>query len=98
MWDLTNDAKVAKQLGHTVRAVADTRRKLVNAGWILFEVHVYQGIKHGLWYIGKEVVSSKLASTGNTSLEELKEIGVILESEYNIAKEFEKEEEYYQTS
>ena len=97
MWDLTNDAKVAKQLGHTVRAVADTRRKLVSAGWILFEVHNYQGTKHGLWYIGKEVVSSKLASTGTTSLEELKGIGVILESEYNTAKEFE-DIEYSQTS
>ena len=89
MWDLTNDAKIAKQLGHTERAVADTRRKLTKAGWILFEVHTYQGIKHGIWYIGKEVVASKLATRGETTLEELKEIGVILDTEYLVAKEYE---------
>ena len=89
MWDLTNDAKIAKQLGHTERAVADTRRKLTKAGWILFEVHTYHGIKHGIWYIGKEVVASKLATRGETTLEELKEIGVILDTEYIIAIEYE---------
>ena len=87
--NLTNDAKIAKQLGHTERAVADTRRKLTKAGWILFEVHTYQGIKHGIWYIGKEVVASKLAISGETTLEELKDIGIILEEEYNIAKDYE---------
>ena len=93
MWDLTNDAKVAKQLGHSERVVAETRRKLTKAGWILFEVHTHQNIKYGLWYIGKEVVASKLAATGTSSLEELKEIGVILDSEYEIAKEYEELEE-----
>lgn len=91
MWDLTNDAKIAKQLGHTERAVADTRRKLTKAGWILFEVHTYQGVKYGTWYIGKEVVASQLAKTKDTTLEELKQIGVILEDEYTMAKKCENE-------
>lgn len=88
MWDLTDDKKVAKQLGHTERAVAENRRKLTKAGWILFEVHTHQGTKHGLWFIGKEVVKARLAKE-QAELEDWLDVGVILEEEYKIAKELE---------
>lgn len=89
MWDLTNDKKVAQVLGHTVRAVSDTRRKLTKGGWILFDTHMDKGIKYGTWYIGKEVVASQLSREKSTSLEELKDIGVLLDDEYGLIKKYE---------
>ena len=87
MWDLTDDFKVGKQLGYTARSIADNRRKLEKAGWIRFEVHKHKNIRYGTWYIGEEVVASRLASGQTTDLEELVKIGVILEDEYIAAKD-----------
>ena len=84
MWDLTNDEKVGKELGYSARSVADNRRKLEKVGWILFKVHIHNGIKYGSWFIGKEVVESEL-SRGKGTLEIALKTGVILQEEYNAA-------------
>lgn len=84
MWDLTNDEKVGKELGYSARSVADNRRKLEKAGWILFKVHIHNGIKYGSWFIGREVVESEL-SRGKGTLEIALKTGVILQEEYNAA-------------
>lgn len=88
MWDLTDDTKIARVLGHSVRSVADSRRKLTKAGWIKFEVHTHNSIKYGTWYIGKEVVESRLAKDKSSDLEELKDIGILLEDEYDSLRDF----------
>lgn len=99
-WDLTNDKKIAKQIGLTLRKVADTRRKLAKLGWIRFDTHAYKGVKYGLWYLGKEVVAAKIGH--ETSLEEFNELGILTEEEYekllqvnidNVLDEDEKEDE-----
>jgi hypothetical protein len=79
-WDLLDDSKVSKQLGHTPRAVADTRRKLQKSGWIKFDKFKHRGIEYGIWYIGKDVVKANL--TKDTTLEELNELGLITDEEY----------------
>lgn len=79
-WDLTNDFKVAKQVGLSERKVADSRRKLTKMGWIRFDTHTYLGVKYGLWYIGKEVVAMKMGI--ETSLEEFCNAGIITDEEY----------------
>ena len=79
-WDLTDDKKVAKQVGLSTRRVADTRRKLTKLGWIRFDTHMHKGIKHGLWYIGKEVVAAKIGQ--ETTLEEYNELGIMTDDEY----------------
>lgn len=86
-WDLLADDKVAKQLGHTPRAVANNRRKLAKAGWIRFEKFTARGITHGVWYIGKDVVSAMLGK--DTTLEELNELGIITDDEYENALDLE---------
>lgn len=60
VWDLTDDAKVAKQIGLTERQVAENRRLLTKLGWIRLDTHTHKDVKYGLWYIGKEVVAAKL--------------------------------------
>jgi len=84
-WDLSDDAKVAKQLGLTTRKVADTRRQLTKAGWIYFVVSKHQQFKQAYWFIGKEVVElSKRMLVGETLTdEELLEAGLISTDEYN---------------
>ena len=83
-WDLTDDKKVAKQLGVTERKIADTRRALTNKEWIRFDTHKHNGISYGIWYLGREVVRSKIGM--DTTLEEYKDLGIILEDEYKFAK------------
>lgn len=80
-WDLTNDTMVAKQVGLTERKVADTRRRLTKLGWVRFDTHVHKGVKHGLWYIGKEVVAAKIGQ--ETSMEEFNELGILTDEEYD---------------
>ena len=79
VWDLTDDAKVSKQLGLTTRKVADTRRLLTKLGWIRFDTHYYKGTKYGLWYIGKEVVKAKMDV--DTEIEDFAELGILTEEE-----------------
>ena len=85
MWDLTNNKKIGKELGHTERAVKDNRAKLSKAGWIKFDVHSYKGVRYGTWYLGKEVVASRV-NTGTATLDELLNMGVVLEEEYEFVK------------
>ena len=86
-WDLTNDKKVAKQLGITERKVADTRRLLTKNEWIRLDTHKHGGITYAIWYLGREVVRTKIGL--DTSLEEYRELGVILAEEYKIVKQYE---------
>lgn len=86
-WDLTNDAKVAKQLGISERKVADTRRLLTKKEWIRLDTHRHGEVSYGVWYLGRDVVKAKLGV--NTSLEEYKDLGVILNEEYEVAKKYE---------
>lgn len=92
-WDLTNDAKVAKQLGITVRKVADTRRLLTRLEWIRLDTHKHNGVSHGIWYIGKEVVQARIGV--DTTLEEFQELGVITDEEYEVSKAYEEKELSY---
>ena len=85
-WDLTNDSKVAKQLGITERKVADTRRFLTKHEWIRLDTHKHNGVTYGIWYLGKEVVRAKIGM--NTTLEEFRDLGIILDEEYATAKSF----------
>lgn len=57
-WDLTNDSKIAKQLGITERKVANTRRFLTKHEWIRLDTHKHNGVTYGIWYLGKEVVQT----------------------------------------
>lgn len=86
-WDLTNDAKVAKQLGVSERKIADTRRLLTKKEWIRLDTHKHGDVMYGIWYLGREVVQAKIGV--DTSLEEYKDLGVILEDEYAAAKKYE---------
>ena len=79
-WDLTDDTMVAKQIGLSQRKVADTRRRLTKLGWIRLDTHIHGGVKHGLWYIGKEVVAAKMNQ--ETTLEEYNALGIITDDEY----------------
>ena len=85
-WDLTNDSKVAKQLGITERKVANTRRFLTKHEWIRLDTHKHNGVTYGIWYLGKEVVRAKIGM--NTTLEEFRDLGIILDEEYATAKSF----------
>lgn len=85
-WNLNNDAMVAKQLGVTERKIADTRRLLAKKGWIRFDVHKHNSTTYALWYIGKEVVAAKLGV--DTELEEYLNLGIALEEEYKVAKNY----------
>ncbi len=85
-WDLTNDSKVAKQLGITERKVADTRRFLTKREWIRLDTHKHNGVTYGIWYLGKEVVQAKIGM--DTTLEEFRDLGIILDEEYATAKSF----------
>ncbi len=85
-WDLTNDSKVAKQLGITERKVANTRRFLTNHEWIRLDTHKHSGVTYGIWYLGKEVVQAKIGM--DTTLEEFRDLGIILDEEYATAKSF----------
>jgi len=76
-WDLTNDAKIGKQLGLTTRKVGDTRRALTKAGWIRFDVHTYKGVRYALWYIGKDLVKYKMGR--ESTLQDYKDLGLIVE-------------------
>ncbi len=78
-WDLTDDSKIARQCGLSVRQVRDARLKLTNEGWIRFETHKHKSVKYGLWYIGKEVVAYRI--TQESSLEDFYELGILLGSE-----------------
>ena len=82
-WDLTNDSKIAKQLGVTERRVANTRRLLSKLGWIRFDTHKHGGVSYGMWYIGKEVVAAKLGV--DTAIEEYVALGIVSEEEAAIA-------------
>lgn len=79
IWDLTDDAKIAKQIGLTVRQVSDNRRLLTKLGWIRLDTHTHKGIKYGLWYIGKEVVAAKF--NADTPLEEFNALGILTDEE-----------------
>jgi hypothetical protein len=83
-WDLTDDGKVAKQTGLSVRKVSDTRRLLTNLGWIRFDVHTHGSVRYGLWYIGKEVVAMKIGR--ETTIEEYHAVGMITDEEYEVIK------------
>ena len=85
-WDLTNDSKVAKQLGITERKVANTRRFLIKHEWIRLDTHKHNGVTYGIWYLGKEVVQAKIGM--DTTLEEFRDLGIILDEEYATAKSF----------
>ena len=85
-WDLTNDSKVAKQLGISERKVANTRRFLTKHAWIRLDTHKHNGVTYGIWYLGKEVVQAKIGM--DTTLEEFRDLGIILEEEYATAKSF----------
>jgi hypothetical protein len=89
-WDLTDDAKIAKQLGITQRKVADTRRLLTKMNWIKFDTHRHGGVAYGMWFIGKEVVEARIGV--DTRLEEFVELGVITSEEYDVAKGCENKE------
>ena len=75
-WDLTDDSKVAKQTGLTVRTVRDTRLRLQKAGWIRFDTFTHGGIKYGLWYIGKTIVSYQFGK--DSTLADFEELGITL--------------------
>ena len=85
-WDLTNDSKVAKQLGITERKVANTRRFLTKHEWVRLDTHKHNGVTYGIWYLGKEVVQAKIGM--DTTLEEFRDLGIILDEEYATAKSF----------
>ena len=85
-WDLTNDSKVAKQRGITERKVANTRRFLTKHEWIRLDTHKHNGVTYGIWYLGKEVVQAKIGM--DTTLEEFRDLGIILDEEYATAKSF----------
>ena len=85
-WDLTNDSKIAKQLGITERKVANTRRFLTKHEWVRLDTHKHNGVTYGIWYLGKEVVQAKIGM--NTTLEEFRDLGIILDEEYATAKSF----------
>lgn len=89
-WDLTNDSKVAKQLGITERKVADTRRYLTKQQWIRLDTHKNNDTVYAVWYLGREVVQAKIGI--DTSLDEFKELGVILDEEYDVAKVYVEDE------
>ena len=91
-WDLTNDSKIAKQLGISERKVADTRRFLTKHEWVRLDTHKHNGVTYGIWYIGKEVVQAKIGM--NTTLEEFRDLGIILDEEYAAAKSFTSAEEF----
>jgi hypothetical protein len=84
-WDLMADEKIGKQLGYSTRSIMEMRRKLQKAGWIKFVKHVHSGVEYGIWYIGKEVVKASLNK--DTTLEELNELGIITDEEYEAQKE-----------
>jgi len=86
-WDLTDDAKVAKQLGVSERKIADTRRLLVKKEWVRLDTHRHGDVSYGVWYLGRDVVKAKIGVS--TSLEDYKDLGVILDDEYEIAKKYE---------
>jgi len=87
-YDLTNDVKVGKQLGYSARAVGDVRRKLQTGNWIHFHKFSHKHITYGMWYIGKDVVEA-FRLNESPSIEVLKELGIVLDAEYEIAKELE---------
>ncbi len=89
-WDLTNDNKVAKQLGISERKVADTRRKLGKLGWIRFDTHTHRNVKYGFWYIGKEVVAMKFGI--DTPIEEYIALGIVTEDEHALALQIQRDE------
>jgi len=78
-WDLTNDEKVAKQIGLSVRKVSDTRRALSKAGWIRFDIHTHRGVRYGLWFIGKDVVNYKMGR--ESTLQDYIDLGLVVEGE-----------------
>ena len=82
-YDLTDDAKVGKQLGLTARKVADTRRALTKAGWINFMVTKTPKFRQAYWFIGKDVVqlSTRLLKAETISDAELLSVGLITEAE-----------------
>ena len=84
-WDLTDDGKVAKQLGLTTRKVSDTRRALTKAGWINFVVNSTGKFKQAFWFIGKDVValSTKLLNGSEVSDVQLLDTGLISDDEYS---------------
>lgn len=86
-WDLTDDKKVAKQLGVTERQVANTRRLLTKKEWIRLDTHKNGEVSYGIWYLGREVVRAKIGI--DTTLEEYKDLGIILDDEYSTAKLYE---------
>ena len=71
---------VAKQLGVSIRKIADTRRLLTKLGWIRFDTHTHRGTSYGMWYIGKEVVATKVGL--ETPLEDYVAVGIVTEEEY----------------
>ena len=87
-WDLTDDSKVAKELGLTPRKVGDTRRLLTKLGWIKLVVRKIDGMMWGSWYIGKEVVSAA-GDDAELSISDWNRLGVIDDETYEIAKEYE---------
>ncbi len=91
-WDLTNDTMVAKQLGVSVRKIADTRRLLTKLGWIRFDTHTHRGTSYGMWYIGKEVVATKVGL--ETPLEDYVAVGIVTEEEYQAAMQQLEDEEH----
>ena len=83
-WDLTDDAKIAKQIGLSPRQVMENRRKLTEAKWIRFEVLTNKGRRVGTWFIGKDVVNARITNT--TTIEELHDLGILLDDEYEKVK------------
>ena len=87
-WDLTDDAKVAKQLGMSTRKVADTRRSLTKSGWINFVVSSTGKFRQAFWFIGKDVVamSGKLLTGMEVTDKDLLDNGLVTSEEYNKLK------------
>ena len=84
-WDLTDDTRVAKQVGLTSRQVADNRRLLTKLGWVRFDTHKHNNVKYGLWYIGKEVVAATI--NRETNLDDYNELGLLTDEETKIIKD-----------
>lgn len=89
-WDLTDDTKVAKQLGMSTRKVADTRRQLTKSGWINFTVSKNQKFKQAYWFIGKDVValSTSMLKGDSVTDEQLLQAGLLEEEEFTRLKQF----------
>ncbi len=83
-WDLTDDAKVAKETGLSPRTVKETRLKLQRAQWIRLDTFKYRGVKYALWFIGKAIVEHRFNS--KSTIADFERLGLIIPSDTGSAE------------